>query len=241
MLISNDDTDIAVMQMLRDHVRFPDIVWEVAARVISVLGPFGYSSLHIRRNDLQYKQVFVAAKATLDNTAPLFNEGEPLYISTDETSATFFDAMRAHHPVYQWADFFKEHGKFALRGVHIPRKLIGCIEQVPHPPAIRHPGTTRLSTSAHLGASRQVICAAGRRFVGTQHSTFTSYIVRLRGYLDAPDTGTYFHNTKNSADDPEAKRKKVHHHRGSDYMTEDPRMWAKTTGKRRRRRHPGPH
>ena len=40
-------------RMLRNHVRYPDIVFEVAARVVSRLGMFSYSSMHIRRNDLQ--------------------------------------------------------------------------------------------------------------------------------------------------------------------------------------------
>ena len=102
-----------------------------------------------------------------------------------------------------------------LKGVAIPRKLIGCIEQA--------------------------ICAMGRRFVGTQHSTFTAYIVRLRGYLDAPDKRTYFHNQQWSADDAQndarqwesrelGRGSRRGFHRGQNYMEEDPRLWEDTLG-----------
>ena len=38
-----------------------------------------------------------------------------------------------------------------------------------------------------VGLVEQAICAMGRRFIGTQFSTFSSYIVRLRGFVGAPD------------------------------------------------------
>jgi uncharacterized membrane protein len=34
-----------------------------------------------------------------------------------------------------------------------------------------------------LGAIEQIICAHGRRFIGTYFSTFSAHILRLRGYL----------------------------------------------------------
>ena len=63
--------DASIKQMLRDHVRYVDRVWEIAAKVVTVLGPFRFSSLHIRRNDLQFKKSYAAASETLDNVEPL--------------------------------------------------------------------------------------------------------------------------------------------------------------------------
>ena len=64
--------------------------------------------------------------------------------------------------------------------------------------------------------------------------------VRLRGYLDAPDKSTYFHNTPWSADDKQNEAKQWESrlargsrrgfHRGQNYMEEDPRMWEETVG-----------
>jgi hypothetical protein len=94
---------VAVRQVLRDGVVYVDEVWEIAARVVAHLGAFRYSALHIRRNELQYKQVFVSMNATVRNIAPLLPAGEPLYIATDEVSPQFFDALRARHPrLYQY-------------------------------------------------------------------------------------------------------------------------------------------
>lgn len=137
-----------VRQMLRDSVRYVDVVWGVAARVVAHLGSFRFSSLHIRRNDLQYKQVFVSANRTLHNIAPLLHPGEPLYLATDEVRPQFFRALRSRHPLlYRWEDMFGQKTGHLLCGLDIPRKLVGCIEQA--------------------------ICAMGRRFIGTQHSTFS--------------------------------------------------------------------
>ena len=77
--------------------------------------------------------------------------GEPIYIATDETAPDFFAPFeRAGHTVFRWHDFFGPKGGSVLAGthgirvvgpvfsfyvplfagMHIPRKLIGCIEQV---------------------------------------------------------------------------------------------------------------
>eukprot|EP00966_Prymnesium_polylepis_P081175 1880556-Prymnesium_polylepis.1 len=94
-------------QVLRDGVVYVDAVWDVASRVVAHLGAFRYSALHVRRNDLQYKHVFVSANATLAHVAPLLDAGEPLYIATDEARPEFFDALRRRHPrLYQWHDLF---------------------------------------------------------------------------------------------------------------------------------------
>ena len=49
---------------LRDHVRLRPEVFESAARIVGAapLGAFGYSALHIRRNELQYKTSWCVAR-----------------------------------------------------------------------------------------------------------------------------------------------------------------------------------
>eukprot|EP00510_Aplanochytrium_minuta_P003748 CAMPEP_0184007012 /NCGR_PEP_ID=MMETSP0954-20121128/1063_1 /TAXON_ID=627963 /ORGANISM="Aplanochytrium sp, Strain PBS07" /LENGTH=500 /DNA_ID=CAMNT_0026285727 /DNA_START=168 /DNA_END=1670 /DNA_ORIENTATION=- len=188
-------------RMLRDHVHYVKAVFDIAARVIKVLGPWKYSSLHVRRNDLQYKEVFMGAEETLKHIQPLLNENEVLYIATDEKGDEFFAPIAKEHEIYRWADFFKERGQNALTGVKIPRKLEGCIEQV--------------------------ICAMGRTFFGTLESTFTSYIFRLRGYLDAPVKETYFHTLQYSGDLQRDRsvtysRKPL---KGQIYKSEHPSIW----------------
>lgn len=191
----------AFKRTLRDHVHFPEIVFEIAARVVHYLGLFKYSALHVRRNELQYKEVFMPSEKTLQNIRPLLLPGEVLYIATDETDPHFFDAMEREHRIYRWDDFFTERGGNVLKGVNIPRKLIGCIEQV--------------------------ICAGARAFMGTLESTYTSYIFRLRGYIGTPNTEVYFHTLKYTGDKLRDRQttfsKKPE--KGQIYQTEHRDMW----------------
>lgn len=186
---------------LRDHVHFPSVVFEVASYVVHQLGLFQFTSLHVRRNELQYKEVFMDASHTYENIKPLLKPGEPIYIATDETDPHFFDAIAKDHPIYKWDDFFTSKGNYALQNVNIPRKLIGCIEQV--------------------------ICAGGRAFMGTLESTYTSYIFRLRGHIKPPNDEVYFHTLKYTGErDPDRQitwSKKPE--RGQVYQTEHRDMW----------------
>jgi hypothetical protein len=65
------------------------------------------------------------------------------------------------------------------------------------------------------GHVEQVICAGGRTFVGTTHSTFTSYIMRLRGYMHAPDQRRFIHSVKGAMPAPDR----------FDLYTEMPWLW----------------
>jgi len=71
----------------------------------------------------------------------------------------------------------------------------------------------------------QVICAGGRRFFGTRLSTFTGYIYRLRGYINAPDLNQYAHTVYYTGD-PRIDKKSILEYGAPDhYMNEDPAMW----------------
>lgn len=191
----------AFKRTLRDHVHFPEIVFDIAAKVVHRLGLFKFSALHVRRNELQYKEVFMSSAQTLENIRPLLKAGEPLYIATDETSSGFFEAMEKEHPIFRWDDFFTEKGGNVLKGIKIPRKLIGCIEQV--------------------------ICAGGRTFMGTLESTYTTYIFRLRGYIDTPNTEVYFHTLKyvNDIAKDRAMTYSKKPEKGQIYQTEHRDIW----------------
>ena len=168
---SQGGMSVAMHDVLRDGAHYAPEVWAVAARVVARLGGlFAFSSMHVRRNDLQYKEVFIKAEAMMDNVGALFRPKEVLYLATDENDAQFFAAMAKTHEVFRWHDFFGARGGAVLEGVKVTPKLIGLVEQV--------------------------ICSAGRVFVGTEHSTYSAYISRLRGYNNAPDTGFYTHTTR---------------------------------------------
>eukprot|EP00494_Astrolonche_serrata_P028308 UN28574 len=92
--------------LIRDNMHYIPLVFDIAARVIAFLGLFEYSSFHIRRNELQYKENFISSQQSFDNTNVLLNTDEKLYIATDETRSDFFNFIEDRHPVYRWAVFF---------------------------------------------------------------------------------------------------------------------------------------
>ena len=89
----------------------------------------------------------------------------------------FLDAIKSRHKVFSWRDF-----KGSLAGVE-PRFLQG----------------------KYIGLVEQVICAGGRVFVGTDHSTFSGYIPRLRGHIGAPDTHVYHTTDPNLTPKPKGE------------------------------------
>jgi hypothetical protein len=74
----------------------------------------------------------------------------------------------------------------------------------------------------YMGPIEQLICAGARQFIGTDLSTFSSYIVRLRGYTRAPDMASYFHNQPCSITGSEPDGGAVP---GRTYLTENPLYW----------------
>jgi len=186
-------------RLVRDSMHYVERVFEIAAKVIAFLGLFEYSSFHIRRNELQYKENFIPAAKSFENTNVLLNDNEKLYIATDETSPTFFDFIEKKHPVYRWQDFFEERGGYVLKDVDIPRKLIGCIEQV--------------------------ICAGGRHFFGTKASTFSAYIFRLRGFIQSPDNDHLFLHVRKYTGDADHDAQRPYGYSAREYMMEFPELW----------------
>merc|ERR1719499_983820 len=93
--------DRDLKRMLRDHVHYLPEVFEVAAEVISKIGMFQYAAYHVRRNDLQYKDSFIGAESSYENTKKLLKDGEKIYVATDETSSGFFEVFpNNNHATY---------------------------------------------------------------------------------------------------------------------------------------------
>jgi hypothetical protein len=183
-----------LMQLVRDRIHYLPKTFEMAAKVVAHLGLFGFSSLHIRRNELQYKDVFISMEKLAENVEGLFMPGEIIYVATDQSNEHFLDALRKTHEVYVWKDFFGPKGNNILTDLDIPGGIIGQIEQV--------------------------ICAGGRSHAGTDFSTFSGFIPRLRAYMDAPDKGIYLNTRKQFR--PWNTKPELE---GDDYFHENPKTW----------------
>ena len=186
--------------MIRDHIHLIPKAFDIAGYVVSYLGLFQYTSAHIRRNDFQFKGSWIPASKSINNIKTHFdNPKEILYIASDASPEFFKNITDVE--LYRWHDFFNKNGtlykkfnnKFPnieLDEDNINRKIIALIEMI--------------------------ICSGGKRFFGTVSSTYSAYITRLRGYMDAPDKDVWFHNKPN---------KHEYHFNANEYMIEHKEMW----------------
>jgi hypothetical protein len=70
-----------------------------AARLGKETGRSGYSAMHIRRGDFQYKKTKISAEEWLNATIGVLHPGEIVYIATDETDRSFFEPLKEHYNV----------------------------------------------------------------------------------------------------------------------------------------------
>ena len=112
-----------VLRLLRDHVRYVDRVWQLAASAVAYLRPFTYSALHIRRNEFQFKQTRLAPEASLANVRALLMRGQRVYMATDEVAPAFFAAWRADFRVVSWRDLIAPGGP--LHGMAVRTASLG--------------------------------------------------------------------------------------------------------------------
>ncbi len=178
-------------RLLKHHVRYRDEVFEWAERICNFMGLEDFDAIHIRRNDFQYKQTRLDVGRIHANIRSLIAGDKPLYVATDESDPSFFE---------QLADMFQVPRVHRLNdwrpwaGDGFPYVWEGMVEQA--------------------------ICARAGRFVGTDLSTFSGYINRLRGYMQAADQRCYYHTIDYTGGIPEEGPFK-----GREYLRENPLFW----------------
>eukprot|EP00804_Cyclotella_cryptica_P030282 CCRYP_019226-RC/>CCRYP_019226-RC protein AED:0.25 eAED:0.25 QI:120/1/1/1/0.76/0.66/18/2265/1695 len=167
--------DNYMKRFVRDFIHYRDNLYCAAGKIIQLLqeegkqrgfvvdeeGAGGYSALHVRRGDLQYKEVLIPAEEWYETTKKLWQPKEILYISTDEQDKSFFDPLAKHHDLRYLEDYTEKAGLSKL-----DKHFMGMVESI--------------------------LASRGRLFVGTWHSTFSSYIMRLRGYYGLSKVTNYY-------------------------------------------------
>ena len=170
-----------VKRIIRDHIHFREEMFVLAEKIIQALGgDFSFSCLHVRRNDFQFKEVWTPAPDIVKNVGGLFEKDETIYIATDELSipddqkrrywsdplamskvktdhawfTPMFESWGGRDKVKFWSDFY------------LPLELDKTVKKI------------------WIGSVESIVCSRARLFVGTQKSTFTGYINRLRGYMN---------------------------------------------------------
>jgi hypothetical protein len=147
-------------RFVRDFLHYNDAIFCAAGKIVHSL-PKVFSALHIRRGDLQYKEVKISAEEWYNNTKEIWKPNETLFIATDERNKTWFDPIAKHHPL-KFLDEFWDYAK------------LGDLD------------------SSFLGMVDTIVASKGRAFAGTWFSTFSAFIVRLRGYHGFPEQTSWY-------------------------------------------------
>jgi hypothetical protein len=148
-------TDLWIKRFVRDHVRYIDNIQCAAARIVHKLRTkYGghFDSFHIRRGDFQYKTTRVDAPVIVERARDVIEEGRVVYIGTDERDKKFFKP------------FVEDAGWNILFLDDFLDEVGETID--PH----------------YYGMIDQLVVSRGDRVFGCWFSTFSGYIMRLRGY-----------------------------------------------------------
>jgi [Skp1-protein]-hydroxyproline N-acetylglucosaminyltransferase len=104
------------------HIHYNKEIFTEASKAVEFLGV--YYAIHIRRNDFQYKDLFLTAEQIYENIKDVLPEGCKLYVSTDEKDKSFFSPLAEHYQLCFYEDV--QH----LIYTNINEDLIGPIEQI---------------------------------------------------------------------------------------------------------------
>ena len=124
-------TDHYFKRFVRDYLHYHDAIYCAAGKIVKAVqaeaaarskgkalpdenGAGGFSALHVRRGDLQYKKVKIPAQEWYDNTAEVWLPNELMYVATDERNKTFFDDFAKHHDLRFLDDYWDLAGLSAL-------------------------------------------------------------------------------------------------------------------------------
>jgi len=142
----------------------PD-AFKVASKAIKFLGLFGYVALHARYNDFQYKEAREPAEDIFEKLGPFLTPGTFLYIASDEPER--FRKLSKHGVnVILFEDFFTNRTGNVLtheKAKYDPErwfKLTGLVEEL--------------------------ICTYSKMFVGSDQSSFSGHIARMRKHAHPP-------------------------------------------------------
>jgi hypothetical protein len=111
-------------RFVRDYMHYHDEIYCAAGKIVLALqeegqklgfkldeeSGGGYSSMHVRRGDLQYKKVKISAEEWYENLKDTWLDGEIIYIATDERNKTFFDPIKDRHPIRFLDDYWEMAG-----------------------------------------------------------------------------------------------------------------------------------
>jgi hypothetical protein len=128
-----------------------------------------FSTFHVRHGEFQFKVVRLGAEELLANTLDLLAPGELVFVATDEADKAGFFAPLQGVYELKFLDDYFDEANLAS----LPSNMLGLVDTL--------------------------VAAQGRVFVGTWFSTFSGYIIRLRGYFGRHADSFYYFAKKKFA------------------------------------------
>jgi len=152
--------------LLRHGFVWHQDVFSIAAKAVQYLGLFDYVALHARYGDFAEKQSQRTPDQIYENWRPLIANASAMYVATDRQAQ--FDGFAQRHGVklVMWPDLFTA----ATGGVLSADKQLYTPERF----------------FKLMGPVEEVICTFAKVFVGTDRSSFSGHIQRMRIHADAP-------------------------------------------------------
>ncbi len=156
--------ETSLKQLISKYVVYRNDLRDIAWQFINYIGDKSYYSIHIRRNDFQYKDLFISGQEIVNNIQNIIPENSTLYISTDSTDEELFLPLKEKYKVILYNDI-----KSQLNLQKFNKNWISIIEQL--------------------------ICSRGIKFISQKNSTLSSYICKLRYYMNDIEDKNYYINT----------------------------------------------
>jgi len=154
----------------------PD-AFAIAAKAVRYLGLFDYLAIHARYGDFAEKQSQRRPDEIYENWRPLIENASALYVATDRQDQFVGFAERHGVKLVMWPDLFTDASGNVLSEIKrqfSPErffKLTGPVEEL--------------------------ICTFARVFVGTDRSSFSGHIQRMRIHADPPVSMRLVHTDGN--------------------------------------------
>ena len=152
-------------KLVAKHVVYRNDIFDLAWQFINYIGDRTYYAMHVRRNDFQYKHLFISTSEILRHLTGIIPPGSTLYIATDHPDKSFFGPLGESYEVIFYDDIAD---KLELEEFDV--NWIPIVEQF--------------------------LCTRALRFVGMPLSTLSSYIFRMRGYMDDIEDKGFYLNGK---------------------------------------------
>ena len=166
-LVIHDDNMLELKRYIYNHIHYKESILAQAYNIIKFIhGKYGkYYSMHVRRNDFIYQY----GRVVIDDKSLLNNVK---------------DIIPAGSCLYISTDLKNKNELGVLNSYYNVIVLNDVVDLL-----------DRYINKDFYGMIEQIICTRGEIFIGNELSTFSSYVYRLRGYMDDIHDKSYIVNT----------------------------------------------